>query len=60
MYACQNQYDGLYLTARGFSGNGPAWDHESKAATFKTREEAEAHAEACEVRSNVRIVEINN
>jgi hypothetical protein len=59
MFACQNTIDGLYLTARGFAGNGPAWDHETKAATFETREEAEQHAEACEVRKVVRIVEID-
>lgn len=58
MFVCQNKYDGQYLTSRGFSGNGPAWDHESKAATFDTEEEAREHARACEVEGSVRVVEI--
>lgn len=59
MYACQNTIDGLYLTARGFSGNGPAWGQDREAATFETADEAREHAEACEVESVVRIVELD-
>jgi len=58
MYAVQNRIDGLYLTARGFSGNGPAWGEERDAATFETREEAEAHRKTCEVETVTKIVEV--
>lgn len=59
MYVCQNKYDGLYLTACGFSGDGPAWGQDREAATFESREEAESHASACDVRELVRVVEID-
>ena len=59
MWACKNRYDGSYLTARGFAGNGPAWNELERAALFEEEDNALQHAKDCGVLGGVRIVEVD-